>query len=266
MQRADPEVHFPRWSDGTRDDEPLVQVWAYAPGTTLLRQSIKTHFEAPFVVLLEGNDRAMLIDTGTGDVDLRAPTERVLGESARGNAASTLLVAHSHTHSDHVGGDSQFAGRANIVGHTLDDVRGFFGLAHIDDVATIDLGDRVLDVLAIPGHEATHVAFYDRATEILFTGDTLYPGRLYVRDWGAYRDSIARLHTFASSRKVSHVIGAHIEMDALEIEYPEKAIVHPNEHPLPMTVAHLRELHEALRTLDAPIRRSGRDWVLVPLD
>lgn len=250
---------FPRWSDGTRADEPLVQTWAYDDATTLLRQSIKTHFEAPFVVLLRGRERAMLIDTGTGDVDLCAPVEKVLADGA-------LLVAHSHTHSDHVGGDAQFAGRARTttLAHDVDAVRSYFGLRHIDDVGSIDLGGRVLDVLAIPGHEAAHVAFYDRTTEVLFTGDTLYPGRLYVRDWGAYRASIARLVAFVATRPVAHVIGAHIEMDAAQVEYPEKAIVHPNEHALPLTVAHLHALHAALG--DAPARTVGRDFVVVPLD
>jgi glyoxylase-like metal-dependent hydrolase (beta-lactamase superfamily II) len=236
---------------------PLVETWAFAPSTTLLRQSIATHFEAPFVVLLEGRDRAMLIDTGTGDVDLRAPVDRLTSKK--------LLVAHSHTHSDHVGGDSQFLGRAEVIGHDIDAVRSALGLAHIDDVGAIDLGGRVIDVVAIPGHEATHVAFYDRTTEILFTGDTLYPGRLYVRDWGAFRASIARLHAFASARSVSHVIGAHIEMDASQVEYAEQALEHPNEHALPLTMAHLKELHETLRDLREPTRRAGRDWVLVPL-
>lgn len=238
---------------------PLVETWAFAPGTTLLRQPIETHFEAPFVVLLEGRDRAMLIDTGTGDVDLRGPVERLTSKK--------LLVAHSHTHSDHVGGDPQFTGRerTSVIAHDLDAVRSAMGLAHIDDVGTIDLGDRIIDVIAIPGHEASHVAFYDRATEILFTGDTLYPGRLYVRDWGAFRSSIERLWTFASARPVSHVIGAHIEMDAAQVEYAEEATEHPNEHALPMTLAHLKELHETLRDLPEPTRRAGRDWVLVPL-
>jgi glyoxylase-like metal-dependent hydrolase (beta-lactamase superfamily II) len=146
-------------------------------------------------------------------------------------------------------------------------VRSFFGLAHVDDVATLDLGDRVVDVLAIPGHEAAHVAFYDRTTQLLFTGDTLYPGRLYVRDWGAYRASIARLRDFVSTRPVEHVIGAHIEMDASQVEYPEKATVHPNEHALPLTVDHIHELHAALTDLgDIPARRVGRDFVIVPLD
>jgi glyoxylase-like metal-dependent hydrolase (beta-lactamase superfamily II) len=239
---------------------PLVETWAFAPSTTLLRQSIATHFEAPFVVLLEGRDRAMLIDTGTGDVDLRAPVDRLTSKK--------LLVAHSHTHSDHVGGDSQFEGRpgTSLVAHDIDAVRSALGLAHVDDVGAIDLGGRIIDVVAIPGHEATHVAFYDRATEILFTGDTLYPGRLYVRDWGAFRDSIARLWAFASARKVSHVIGAHIEMDASQVEYAEKALEHPNEHALPLTMAHLKELHETLRALEAPKRHAGRDWVLVPVE
>lgn len=261
------QIVFPPWNDGTGEDEPLVQVFGLAPGTTLLRQSIRTHFEAPFVALLEGRDRALLVDTGTGDVDLRGPVERVLGVA--GAADRPLVVAHSHTHSDHVGGDPRFTARSrtSVIAHDVDAVRSALGLAHVDEVGTIDLGDRLVDIVAIPGHEAAHVAFYDRATQILFTGDTLYPGRLYVRDWGAYRDSIARLLAFASARPVRHVIGAHIEMDADQVEFPEKAVVHPNEHALPLTLEHLRELDAMLRELgDVPTRRAGRDFVIVPLD
>src|SRR5664279_2434249 len=99
-------VSFPRWSH-----EAPIQTWAFdAPngGTMLLRQSIRTHFEAPFLVLLQGKDRSLLIDTGTGDADVRGAVDTVLGDAQ-------LIVAHSHTHSDHVGGDSQFDGRARTT-------------------------------------------------------------------------------------------------------------------------------------------------------
>ena len=44
-----------------------------------------------------------------------------------------------------------------------------------------DLGGRVLDVTGIPGHHRASIAVFDPWTGFLLTGDTVYPGRLYVR-------------------------------------------------------------------------------------
>jgi hydroxyacylglutathione hydrolase len=41
-------------------------------------------------------------------------------------------------------------------------------------------------------------AVYDRATKVLFSGDSLYPGRLYVVDWTAFRSSVSRLARFVA--------------------------------------------------------------------
>ena len=48
-------------------------------------------------------------------------------------------------------------------------------------------------------------------TGILLTGDSVYPGRLYVTDFAAFRSSIHRLADFASSRPIGHVPGNHME-------------------------------------------------------
>ena len=256
---------FPRWIDGT-GPEPAMMTWAYDPSTLLLRQSLRTHFEAPFMVLLSGSKRSMLVDSGTGHVDVRAAVDAALGPDRE------LLVAHSHAHDDHVGGDAQLASREHttIVGHTALEVQNAFHLGHgefgrASDVGVIDLGDRVIDVLAIPGHEATHVAFYDRNTAILFTGDTIYPGRLTVRDWGAYRNSIARLGAFAAARPIAHVIGSHIELDASSVEYEPEVVVHPDEHRLELGAADLQHLETTMASLASPSWVRGPSYVVVPL-
>jgi glyoxylase-like metal-dependent hydrolase (beta-lactamase superfamily II) len=92
-------------------------------------------------------------------------------------------------------------------------VRTFFHLAHWPDgAATHDLRVRLLDVLPIPGHEASHIAVYDPRTQILFTGDTLYRGLLSVDDWPAYAQSSARFDAFARAHSVSFVLGGRVEM------------------------------------------------------
>jgi glyoxylase-like metal-dependent hydrolase (beta-lactamase superfamily II) len=242
-----------------------IRAWSYDASTTLFRQSIATHFEAPFLKLLVGRTHALLIDTGTGDVDVRRAVDAALAAEGR---ELELIVAHTHAHTDHVGGDGQFVGRprTTIVGHSPSDVVSTF---EIDGTGrgTVDLGGRPIEIVFIPGHEAAHIAFYDRASKLLLTGDTLYPGRLYVRDWDAYRASIARLVRFVDEgHPIGHVLGAHIELSVNDVEYPEGATDHPDEHPLPLAEEHLRDL---LATVDSmattPIRTKRKSYVVVPL-
>ena len=70
-----------------------------------------------------------------------------------------------------------------MVGANRDEAWPFFGFDdEPESVAELDLGGRVLDCLATPGHHEAAVTFYDRYTGILFTGDTICSGRLYVSD------------------------------------------------------------------------------------
>lgn len=250
------------WIDGTTSPEPTIQAWAYDVTTRIFRQSIGTHFEAPFMYLLVGGERALLVDTGTGDADIREAVDRALvGTNV------DLVVAHSHSHYDHVGGDPLFAGRPRtaVVDHSPSMVARAFGLG-ASGIGTIDLGGRLVDVISIPGHEASHVAFYDHATGLLLTGDTLYPGRLYVQDWHQYRSSIARLVDFVEDgRPATHVLGGHIELSAAGVEYPERATVHQGEHRLPLGEVELRDLLATLHAMgDSPVRTARPCFVVVP--
>ncbi|MFC7640635.1 MBL fold metallo-hydrolase [Streptosporangium lutulentum] len=126
-----------------------------------------------------------------------------------------LLVLHTHPHGDHVAGDGQFAGRPGtvVVDAKLESAWAYFGFG--DDpgrVARVDLGGRVLECFAGPGHHEAAVTFYDPHTGFLLTGDTVYPGRLYVQDWAAFGRTVDRLIEFAGTRPVTHVLGCHIEM------------------------------------------------------
>ena len=68
-------------------------------------------------------------------------------------------------------------GRADRFGG----VRAFFGFTNWPNgIAHLDLGGRTVDVIPTPGHNPTHLAFYDNRTGILFSGDFLMPGRLLI--------------------------------------------------------------------------------------
>jgi hydroxyacylglutathione hydrolase len=224
--------------------DPPIQVVAYDPHTFVLRESKDVSFEAPFLYLFLGNDRALLVDTGAtadpGLFPLRATIDRLVGDwlVQHPRERYELVVAHSHSHTDHTTGDSQFVDRPNtrIVGRKPEEVRAFFGLSGgPDDVGRFDLGGRKLEVFGIPGHHAASIAIYDRWTGFLLTGDTVCPGRLYVPDMPAFLASLDRLVHFAESRQITHVLGAHIEMSVTpRRDYPIGARYQPHERPLPM--------------------------------
>jgi hydroxyacylglutathione hydrolase len=239
------------WMHGSADcaqnTDPEVQVHRYNATTHIIRQNKCKTFEAPFVYVLVGTTSALVLDTGaTATPALRDTVRGLVG-------ARPLLAAHSHHHGDHYVGDSQFAGQpmTTVVGGTRAAVQAAFGIATWPtDRGTLDLGGRVLDVLAIPGHEAQHIAIYDRRTGLLLTGDSLYPGLLFVNDWPTYRTSISRLAAFVAAHPIAHVLGAHVEMTSTpRVNYPYRTTYQPAEHVLQLSAAHVRELDAALTAL-----------------
>lgn len=264
---------FPTWDDGLScGSAPDVQVWAYDDDTYIFRQSLCTNFEGPFLYLLFGEDRAFLQDTGTGDADVEGPVRAVVQDwlSRHGKSSIQLVVTHTHSHGDHVGGDSQFAGQPDtvVVGTSVDAVATFFGVGSWpSQIVSYDLGGRVLDVLPIPGHQAAHVAVYDRRDRLLLTGDTLYPGRLYINDWPAYRESVQRMVDFTSAgNPVTWVLGTHIEMKAAGGDYAMGADQHPEEHVLQLGYPVLLELNDAVQQMGgSPSYEEHPDFIVYPL-
>src|SRR5439155_9127747 len=80
-----------------------------------------------------------------------------------------------------------------------------------------------------PGHNQTHVAFYDSRTGILFSGDFLMPGRLLIEDAAAYHESALRIVDFLKTRPLTHILGGHIELNTAGHAYRFGYHYHPNE-------------------------------------
>jgi hydroxyacylglutathione hydrolase len=196
------------WISG-EPGEPSFQVHAYNDDLYILRQSLATNAEGPFLYLLFGSERVLLQDTGAGGVPVGETVREILDSwlRAHGQASIELVVTHSHAHGDHVAGDEEFLGQPHttVVGRSVGEVTRFFGIRDWPhSIVPYDLGGgRVIDVIPIPGHHPAHVALYDRRTGLLFTGDTLYPGRLYIADFPAYLESLDRLVAFAEDRPIT---------------------------------------------------------------
>lgn len=252
--------------------DPLIQVHRYDEHTYILRQTKDVSAEAPFMYLLFGNEKALLLDTGATKDPLRFPLRSMVDRLMKQFAADhhqgyELIVAHTHGHGDHVAGDGQFADRprTTIVGIDADSVSSFFGISRQPDgVGRYDLGGRQLEVLPTPGHHSSAVAIYDSWTGILMTGDTVYPGRLYAFEPLAFVKSLDRLVSFARDRRITHVMGCHIEMTrAPGKDYAIGTRYQPNEPPLQMTVGQLNSVHEKASSLGGkPGRYPFDDFVI----
>jgi glyoxylase-like metal-dependent hydrolase (beta-lactamase superfamily II) len=250
---------------------PPIRVHEYNENLYILRQAACTNYEKPFLYLLFGNERALLLDTGAGNVDVASPVDTLLRHwlAKHGQTSIELIVAHTHAHGDHVAGDTQFVHRPNItvIGRDPSAVRAFFKIASWPtDSAVFDLGGRELDILPIPGHQPASIAIYDRRTGILLTGDTFYPGRLYVRDTAAYARSVDRLADFARHHALTHILGTHIENSRTPgRDYRVGTVDQPDEHGLDMTAAQLFELDSVVTSMRGHFVRTIRaDFTVWP--
>ena len=206
-----------RWfSQGSKCMEiPEWQVHEYNPNLYILRQSPCTDFEKPFIFLFFGKDKALLMDTGSRNGNLAPALRRTVKNwlTRNGRPSIPLIVVHSHPHDDHTAGDAEVqamhdpAMPVEFVSADLEPTKHFWGIEHWPtDIGHVDLGSRVIDLVPIPGHSDVSVALYDRNTAILLAGDSLYPGRLYVRDFAAFQASTERLVRFTEGKPVAHIL------------------------------------------------------------
>ena len=255
------------WATGGPDCSALPpwEVHEYNPEFIILRESGCVHYEKPFLFLFVGSDRAMLVDTGAGNPGTAAKVQELM----RRFVGKPLVVAHTHGHGDHTAGDRELTALPGVtmIAPEVEALKKAFGIANWpDDAGSIDLGNRVIDVIPIPGHDAVSVAFYDRRTGLLLTGDTLYPGRLYIQDFNAYLSSVQRLIGFTADRPVAHILGNHIEQTRTPfLDYVVRTKYQPEEHELALGRAHLLELGAALeRMKDHPVKLELRDFTIWP--
>jgi hydroxyacylglutathione hydrolase len=263
-----------RWDEGATDckthEAAPLQTHAYNPTTYILRESLCSTFEAPFIYLLIGSQKALLIDTG----DVGDPKQMPLAETVMALLPSAvgsrlpLLVVHTHRHLDHRSGDGQFANLPNVqvVGFDVDSVRRYY---HFKDwpngVAQIDLGDRTIEVIPTPGHNETEVSFYDRDTGLFFSGDFLMPGRLLIDDTSADRMSAERVAAFVKERPVTYVLGGHIELNQSGELFPWQSQYHPGERPLQMSKDDLLALPAAVNSFNGFYTKSGNFTLMNPV-
>ena len=131
-----------------------------------------------FMYLLEGEDHALLIDTGWGAGNLREYVEKL--------TSKPVLVTNTHGHLDHSGGNSEWESVMMLPGGEADmftchrlpfDVSklAYPNYEHkiVHDGDVIDLGGRTIELMDISAHSNGSLAYLDRKNGYLFVGDEL---------------------------------------------------------------------------------------------
>lgn len=228
---------LPRPEYAHLDHVPLADTWfevyKVAPDVFAIYEPHQS--EETIGYLIVGSQRALLFDTGMGIGDLKALTGIL--------TKLPIIVLNSHTHNDHVGNNWQFS---TIYGMDTDFTRqsamgskkdaqaeiapgevcgalpsGFNPATYatrswkisrwVHDGEKLELGGRTLEIIATPGHTPDAVCLFDRANGLLFTGDTYYPGTIWIyrleTDLAAYGSSVRKLA--ALEPQVKLVFGAH---------------------------------------------------------
>ncbi len=198
--------------------------------------------------LIVGTNKSFLFDTGLGIGDIKKVVSEITPVEP--------FVINSHTHYDHIGGNYQFREiygmdteftQLNSKGIPNEEVKEFvsndwihrktprdfvaqqyqikpYELTKIlKDHDRIDLGDRILEIIFIPGHTPDSLCLMDRKNRLLFTGDTFYPAPLYAHfpesNFKQYAETAQLLHKLQS--EVDYVVPSHNET-LLPSSYLEK--------------------------------------------
>lgn len=127
--------------------------------------------------LLEGNDRAVLIDAGTRCTDLDKIVERI--------TSKPYDVIITHAHPDHAGCIGYFD---EVWMHRNDSVlikertKNYTGkVRYMGDGQVFDLGGRKLEVMLMPGHTPGSVVLLDRAQGDCYSGDAFGSGEVWLQ-------------------------------------------------------------------------------------
>lgn len=158
---------------------------------------------ANFMYLLIGEEKALLIDTGTGEGNIRKFVETITDKP--------VMVVNTHGHFDHTGGNfwwpeawmkkesvkcarEAFASRGQEWFADKDYPE--YEIHTLEDGEVIDLGNREVEVIAIGAHNEGSIAFLDRKMRAIFVGDELESGQvlLFVRNKNIPIADVAALH------------------------------------------------------------------------
>lgn len=199
------------WSPKARYLDDWYAVEALDESTFIIGEPKSSQYNVSYLVV--GNERALLIDVGSGERPAGIRCMRALAESMTNKPVMPMLT---HFHFDHTGDLDTFDGalvlatpelKARAEGGKLrvgatESLTGAHDLRILRWVAPgekVELGGRAIEMRATPGHARESATFIDRERRFVFTGDFLYQhlggivAFLPGSDVGVYAGEIGRL-------------------------------------------------------------------------
>lgn len=127
--------------------------------------------------IVEGKDKAMLIDTGTKCADLDKIVRKITNKP--------LYVVLTHFHPDHAGNLAFFdkiymhRGDTSLVRMMPISYNGKY--EYVNDGDIFDLGGKKIEVVFTPGHTPGSIVLIDRQTGSCFSGDAFGSGQVWLQ-------------------------------------------------------------------------------------
>lgn len=181
----------------------------------------KTHVAS---YLVEGKEKALLIDTGWGIGNL--------AELVQIYTSLPLNVVFTHGHPDHICGAFQFSNlhisnedkeflnafyNTNTRKHIIENHKpypagfskekwinakiDFDNISSVQEGDIFNLGERKLNVIEVPGHTSGSICLLDEENKILFSGDSIQTAPVLMHlgeslPLSTYLDSLIHIHSF----------------------------------------------------------------------
>ena len=175
--------------------DPFHSVFQFADNVYSLYEENIDSGSAMWLHLIDGPEKALLVDTGTGIGDLKALVRHLIGDKE-------LYVVNTHEHWDHVMGNPQFErvwchtlavpsitencmrpdmwerflyeeGEGRKMDFRAEDLIPYrsYALCPCEDCHVFDLGGgHLIEAIGTPGHAPGGLSFLDHRNRILFTG------------------------------------------------------------------------------------------------
>lgn len=135
---------------------------------------IEDGFVRLFLVI--GSKQALLIDSGASGMDVVALAREVTD--------LPLMLLNTHGDMDHVARNDLFSEfymhPSDYKNCSIEQKFPNSNLIPIEDGQVLDLGNRVLKLISIPGHTYGSVAIYDENYKRLFVGDSVQSGHIFM--------------------------------------------------------------------------------------
>lgn len=131
--------------------------------------------------LLEGKEFALMIDSG-----MNTPNAKQIAESLT-NLPIKLL--NTHTDIDHISGNNEFDEvliGENEVTYYQEKHKENQKIITVSDKQIIDLGERKIQIINLPGHTPGSIALLDINNRVLIGGDSIQDGKIFM--FGEGRD------------------------------------------------------------------------------